>query len=191
MSDKKEVFELERYKQWCKAYPEDIFLPLKGDPNKRTEDYDTPEKNNLISRASASMGRYMIDKFAAPLIGEIERLMGDLHGTVTTAYHDELMQQWKNTVVALTQMVETSGGLKCPNCADEGFTAEQDGRGEWYQEQCEFCCTVAESVFNRSRIAELDATPTKICDWCDGTGKIGSGDPSNGLIDCAHCGEGQ
>ncbi len=49
--------------QWCKAYPEDIFTPLQGDPIKKTGDYDTEEKRTLITRASASMGRYILKKW--------------------------------------------------------------------------------------------------------------------------------
>ncbi len=192
-------FELDRYKQWCEAYPEDIFMPLKGDPVKKTEDYDSDEKINLISRASASMGRHMIERCVRPIIAEMERLITELHGTVSTAYHDELMQDWQDIVVgkgdeidrltaenkklreplardielleenarleALEREVEVSGGLKCPNCNDEGFTAEQDGRGEWYQEQCEFCCTVEQSVFNRTIVTE----PTILVDDIVGT----------------------
>ena len=180
-------FDLDRYKQWCEAYPEDIFTPLKGDPVKKTEDYDTPEKNNLITRASASMGRHMIERCVRPIIAEMERMVAELHGTVTTAYHDELMQDWQEIIVGrgdeiarltaelklyrtgeayslaagrieklemLERDVGVSGGLKCPNCDDVGFSAEQDGQGEWYQEQCEFCCTVEQSVFNRTIVTK-------------------------------------
>ena len=48
--------------QWFEAYPVDIFTPLKGDPFKKTGDYDTKEKCNLITRASASMARHMIER---------------------------------------------------------------------------------------------------------------------------------
>jgi restriction endonuclease S subunit len=48
--------------QWFEAYPVDIFTPLKGDPFKKTGDYDTKEKRNLITRASASMARHMIER---------------------------------------------------------------------------------------------------------------------------------
>lgn len=48
--------------QWFEAYPVDIFTPLQGDPIKKTGDYDTPEKRNLITRASAAMARHMIER---------------------------------------------------------------------------------------------------------------------------------
>ena len=51
---------------------------------------------------------------------------------------------------ALRALVATSGGLKCPNCPDEGFTGEQDGHGDWYQLQCEWCYTIHDSVFRRN-----------------------------------------
>lgn len=48
---------------WCHAYPEDVFTPLQGDPLKKTGDYDTEEKRDLITRASASMGRLIFERF--------------------------------------------------------------------------------------------------------------------------------
>lgn len=61
----------------------------------------------------------------------------------------------------LVKDVQASGGLKCPNCDDEGFTVEAepcigyDGEEdlECVQVQCEFCYTVPDSIFNR-RLAE-------------------------------------
>jgi len=53
------VRELE---QWFGAYPVDIFTPLQGDPFRYTGDYDTNEKRNLITRASAQMARHMIER---------------------------------------------------------------------------------------------------------------------------------
>jgi hypothetical protein len=65
---------IERLENWCEAYPPDIFTPLEGDPMKRTGDYDTAEKRNLITRTSASMGRHMIDRALKPAIAELRRL---------------------------------------------------------------------------------------------------------------------
>ncbi len=58
--------------QWCEAYPEDIFTPLQGDPIKETGDYDTEEKRNLITRASASMGRYILKKWPEKIRDALE-----------------------------------------------------------------------------------------------------------------------
>ena len=55
--------------------------------------------------------------------------------------------------LTLEEAVALSAGLKCPDpdCADQGFTVEPDGHGDWYQCQCEFCWTVEDSLFNRRR----------------------------------------
>ena len=52
---------------WFNAYPVEIFTPLQGDPIKKTGDYDTQEKRNLITRASASMARHMIERIPAKI----------------------------------------------------------------------------------------------------------------------------
>jgi len=49
-------------RDWFKAYPVGMFMPLQGDPIKKTGDYDTKEKRNLITRASAGMARHMIER---------------------------------------------------------------------------------------------------------------------------------
>ncbi len=53
----------------------------------------------------------------------------------------------------LTDLIKMSGGLKCPNedCGDLGYTPEQNGMGDWYQEQCEWCHSVDESVYWRNQ----------------------------------------
>jgi len=56
----------------------------------------------------------------------------------------------------LEGLIQISGGLKCPNCNDEGFTPEQDGFGNWYQQQCQFCWEMADSVFNRRNPDDRD-----------------------------------
>lgn len=63
----------------------------------------------------------------------------------------------RNEVIKLRHQIETSGGLKCPNCDDVGFYAEAklvpgyDGEPDvdWEQVQCEFCWTVDDSIFSR------------------------------------------
>ncbi len=62
------------------AYPEDMFIPLEGDPVKHTGDYDTRAKRNLITRASAGMGRH-VAKLMNEFADEIERLRNDLLST--------------------------------------------------------------------------------------------------------------
>jgi hypothetical protein len=84
-------FDLDRYKSWAIAYAEDIFLPLDGDAVKKTGHYDTQEKRLIITRASAAMGRHMIEKFGNPMIAEIERLRKelDMRTPVGLRKHDE------------------------------------------------------------------------------------------------------
>ena len=57
---------------WFKAYPEDIFTPLQGDPIKKTGDYDTVEKRNLITRAASSMARHMIERIPEKIKAALE-----------------------------------------------------------------------------------------------------------------------
>ena len=58
----------------------------------------------------------------------------------------------------LVKDVEASAGLKCPNCDDVGWYSGSylDGGGEEAEEQiqCEFCYTVADSIFNRKNNAD-------------------------------------
>jgi hypothetical protein len=66
---------LRRMEDWCEAYPPDIFTPLEGScMAPYTLDSDTPEKRTLITRASAQMGRHMIERVLKPAIAEIRRL---------------------------------------------------------------------------------------------------------------------
>ncbi len=60
------------------------------------------------------------------------------------------LKQSLDPLRSLIRDVETSGGLKCPSCDDEGFTVVQVGEDDWEQEQCEFCYTVPDSIFNRT-----------------------------------------
>ncbi len=60
----------------------------------------------------------------------------------------------------LESMIKASGGLKCPNCGDVGFTPRQLNDEEWFQEQCEFCYTIPDSVFMRKQ-SEFDAAKLK------------------------------
>jgi hypothetical protein len=46
------------------------------------------------------------DQEICSLEAEIERLAAELHGTVTTKYHDDLMHQWHVQVVELQARVE-------------------------------------------------------------------------------------
>lgn len=59
---------LHELRDWFAAYPVDIFTPLQGDPLKKTGDYDTEEKRNLITRASASMARHMIERIPEKIL---------------------------------------------------------------------------------------------------------------------------
>lgn len=61
MIDRIEELELalRQIEDWSDAYPEKIFTPLRGDALRHTGDYDTEEKRNLITRASASMARHV------------------------------------------------------------------------------------------------------------------------------------
>lgn len=74
-----------------------------------------------------------------------------------TAWHSQLsieIETLFNTLEqgdTLNKQVAASNGLSCPNCDNEGFIPEQDGFGEWYKQQCEFCHTVKDSVFNRKK----------------------------------------
>lgn len=58
---------LQELNTWWEAYPVDIFTPLKGDPVKKTGDYDTEEKRLLITKASAGMARHMIERIPAKI----------------------------------------------------------------------------------------------------------------------------
>ncbi len=71
LSDQCERFRIQRDElreclqeliQWFDASPEDIFTPLEGCYEDKTGDYDTEEKRNLITRASAAMARHMISR---------------------------------------------------------------------------------------------------------------------------------
>lgn len=76
----------------------------------------------------------------------------------------------RNEVLKLRNMIESSGGLKCPNCDDEGFTVDTVSSIQWdcdprdpdgdpvpiqgyefVQVQCEFCYTVPDSIFRRGQ----------------------------------------
>lgn len=50
--------------------------------------------------------------------------------------------------------------VKCPNCDDVGWYVVPGRDGEPEQEQCEFCETVPNSIFNISKIARLSAAPS-------------------------------
>ena len=86
-------------------------------------------------------------------IEKLEAALKDSAEWGTNSLHQVGLLQER--IKVLEDVLAASGGLKCPNCDDEGFTPEQDGRGEWYQEQCEFCYTVKDSIFNRA-IAAAD-----------------------------------
>ena len=51
----------------------------------------------------------------------------------------------------LKEDIAASRGLKCPNCEDSGGFPGYDGFGQVVQQQCEFCWTVTDSIFNRRR----------------------------------------
>lgn len=56
------------------------------------------------------------------------------------------------------------GGEKCPNCDDVGWYAQLvhgSLHGEVEQVQCEWCYTMSNSRFNRSRLAVAAVSPTK------------------------------
>lgn len=61
------------------------------------------------------------------------------------------LKQSLDPLRALIRDVEASDGLKCPNsgCGDQGFIPRQVSEDDWEQEQCEFCYTVPDSIFNR------------------------------------------
>ena len=41
--------------------------------------------------------------------------------------------------------------IQCPNCNNTGGYPIPDGDGDWQEEQCEFCWTEPNSIFNRTR----------------------------------------
>ena len=63
-----------RLETWCEAYPPEIFPPPKGSYLGGDGDYDTEEKRGIITKASAAMGRHMIERALKPAIAEIRRL---------------------------------------------------------------------------------------------------------------------
>lgn len=65
---------LERLEGWCEAYPPDIFPPPKGSYKTKDGDYSTEEKRGIITKASAAMGRHMIERALRPACAEIRRL---------------------------------------------------------------------------------------------------------------------
>ena len=78
-----------------------------------------------------------------------------LASDLVRAYESEL-SALQGELAERESLLKVSGGLKCPNCDDTGAIPRQDGYGEWYPEQCEFCYTVEDSIFNRN----LPAFPT-------------------------------
>ena len=52
-------------------------------------------------------------------------------------------------LVEKEKWIEIAGGIKCPNCDDEGFKPVQDNYGGWEQEQCQFCYECQDSIFSR------------------------------------------
>ena len=53
----------------------------------------------------------------------------------------------------LQEHVAASAGLQCPNtdCNNQGWYPQQVGDDEFEQVQCEFCCVVDDSIFNREK----------------------------------------
>lgn len=64
-------------RDWFRAYPEDVFTPLQGDPIKKTGDYDTKEKRTLITRASAAMARHMIERIPEKIRAALDEAHDD------------------------------------------------------------------------------------------------------------------
>jgi len=68
----------------------------------------------------------------------------------------ELLQS-TDSIRRLIKQVEESGGLKCPNCDDVGYTVEceiipgydNEPDVDQVQVQCRFCWTVPDSIFMR------------------------------------------
>lgn len=75
--DDKTVELLHRLETWCEAYPIDIFPPPAGDYQTGDGDYSTEEKRGIITKASAAMGRHMIEQALKPAIEEIRSLANE------------------------------------------------------------------------------------------------------------------
>ena len=145
--------ELNRLIGWCDAYPEDVFTPLEGFKipiEDSIGDYDTLEKRNLITRASAHMGRHMIAKALKPailhlrelvdLVADGEKRIAELAAENRTLRNVGITQQ--ETIERLQARVEvleadiglltpvcsaSSGGMvegiMCPRCKGGGIVA--------------------------------------------------------------------
>ena len=66
---------------------------------------------------------------------------------------DELRQA-NARVEELEGWTKVSLGLKCPSCDDVGWFPVKTDYDEWEQQQCEFCYTVHDSIFNRRQAAD-------------------------------------
>ena len=71
----------------------------------------------------------------------------------------------RNEVKEFRHLLALSGGLKCPNCDDVGFTVVQNtsrfDEEDWAQVQCEFCYTINASVYLRNN-PEMTATEVRL-----------------------------
>jgi len=61
------------------------------------------------------------------------------------------MYEAADEIERMTSELDTSAGLKCPNCDDVGWYPNQISDDDWEQVQCEFCYTIKDSVFNRTQ----------------------------------------
>lgn len=61
------------------------------------------------------------------------------------------VEREREKVESLEEGIRISAGLKCPNCDDVGFIPVQVSEDHFEQEQCEFCYTIPDSVFNRGK----------------------------------------
>lgn len=65
-------------------------------------------------------------------------------------YYKDKMQNASMDIIKYQKEIEflSIKGQHCPNCPDQGWYAIQNRNGDPEQEQCEFCYTVEDSVFN-------------------------------------------
>ena len=81
---------------------------------------------------------------------ELQSTVDDLNAERKEAFYDMrdlriANEELQRKLADLTECIGISIGLKCPACDDVGWYVAFNGE----QEQCEFCYTCPDSIFNR------------------------------------------
>ena len=111
---------------------------LKGNLKKLEEKLATAEEWDILESQRNEQLQARIDELSEVLTNEGLKTRRELQARIAE------LEGW----------IKIAGGIKCPNCNDEGFNPVDDGYGGWQQEQCEFCYTCPDSMFNVARAEE-------------------------------------